>query len=369
MKVAMVVPGGVDRTGVERVIPCLLALVERVARLHELHVFALTQEPRPGRWTLRGAQVHNAGRAPVRAVALAQLVREHRRAPFDVLHGVWAVCGAVAGVAGRLLRRPALVHLTGGDLASVPDIGYGVCRTLGGRTTLRAAAALAAHRTVPSEWMRGLAEARGIRAERLTLGPSLAEWPVRAPVRRDPDAEARILFAASLNRVKDPVTMVRTAAALRARGVRFRLDVVGMDTLNGDVRRCAAALGVDDVVHFHGWKPLAELRGWMERADVLLVTSRHEGDPVVALEAALAGVPTVGTPVGHLPEWAPDAAVTVPFQDPDALADAAAALLKDEDRRLRVAAAAQRHAMNHDADHAAARVLQIYDELTRSPTP
>ena len=90
MKVAMVIPGGVDRGGVERVIPSRLALIQRIARVHELHVFALAQEPAPARWTLLGAQVHNAGRRPVRAVALAQLVREHRRAPFDVLHGMWA---------------------------------------------------------------------------------------------------------------------------------------------------------------------------------------------------------------------------------------------------------------------------------------
>ena len=77
----------------------------------------------------------------------------------------------------------------------------------------------------------------------------------------------------------------------------------------------------------------------------------------------MAGVPTVGTPVGHLPEWAPDAGAVVPFADPDALAAAVAALLGDEERRLRMAAAAQRHAIQHDADHAAARILRIYDEL------
>ncbi|HEU4884599.1 MAG TPA: hypothetical protein VFT45_20255, partial [Longimicrobium sp.] len=120
MKVAMILPGGVDRTGVERVIPSRLALIERVARVHELHVFALTQEPRPARWTLLGAQVHNAGRRPVRVTSLGQIVREHRRAPFDLIHGHWASCGALAGVAGKLLRRPALVHLTGGDVAAIP---------------------------------------------------------------------------------------------------------------------------------------------------------------------------------------------------------------------------------------------------------
>ena len=61
MKIAMLVPGGVDRSGELRVIPAFVALIERLARDHELHVFALHQEARPARWMLRGAHVHNAG--------------------------------------------------------------------------------------------------------------------------------------------------------------------------------------------------------------------------------------------------------------------------------------------------------------------
>lgn len=365
----MVVPGGVDRSGVDRVIPSLLSVMERIARVHELHVFALTQEPRPARWTLRGATVHNAGWRPVRATALAQLLAEHRRAPFQVMHGVWAGCGTVAGAAGRLLRRPVLLHLPGGCVAAIPEIGWGQCLTRGGRATLRFAARTADRVTAPSEWLCAQAAERGIAAERLTYGVALDAWPPLPPRRRAPDAPARLLFVASLNAVKDPATVIQAAARLREMGIEFRLDVLGADLRGGEIQRLASALGLDGIVHFHGVVRQAELRPWMERADLLLLASRSEGDPMVALEAAVAGVPAVGTPVGHLPEWAPDAAAVVPFADPDALAAAAASLLGDEERRLRMAAAAQQHALRHDADHAAARILRIYDELTRASAP
>ena len=368
MKVAMVVPGGVDRGGVDRVIPSLLAVVDRIARVHELHVFALTQEPRPGRWTLHGAHVHNAGLRPVRATAFAQLMAEHRRAPFDVLHGVWAAPGTVAGVAGALLRRPVLLHLPGGCVASLPEIGWGMCRTVAGRATLRLAARTADRVTVPSEWLRGVAAARDILAERVTYGVALDAWPPRAPCRRAPDALARLLFVASLNAVKDPATIIHAAARLRGMGVAFRLDVLGADLRGGQIQRLASSLGLDGIVRFHGVVRHTELRPWMEHADLLLLASRHEGDPMVALEAAVVGVPTVGTPVGHLPEWAPAAATVVPFADPDTLAAAIARILQDEDGRLRMAAAAQRHALRHDADHGAARILRIYDELAQPST-
>ena len=51
MKLAIVTPGGVDESGTERVIPAFLWLIERLARRHDVHVFALSQEPRPRDWT------------------------------------------------------------------------------------------------------------------------------------------------------------------------------------------------------------------------------------------------------------------------------------------------------------------------------
>ena len=307
----MVVPGGVDRSGTERVIPILLAMIERVAAEHELHVFALRQEDSPAAWPLLGATVHNAGTRRPSLRALRDVLAEHRRAPFDVLHGVWVSPGLVAGAAGRLLRRPVLLHLVGGDVAALPEIGYGLQRSRAGRLRLRAAARLASHVTANSGYAVKLAAERGIAAERVPYGVSVRDWPALAPRRRE-----------------------------------------------------AAALGLGERVRFHGFMPQRALRPWMERADVLLVTSRHECGPMVAMEAALAGVPTVGTRVGLLAEWVPDAAVPVPTADPTALADAVAALLGEEDRRLRLADAAQRRALNDDADHAAGRVLDIYRTLT-----
>lgn len=364
MKVAMVVPGGVDRGGTERVVPFLLAMVERVAAAHELHVFSLRQEPRPGTWPLRGATVHNAGGRRPSFRALRDVMAEHRRGAFDVMHGVWSAGGLVAGAAGRLLRRPVLLHLVGGDAASVPEIGYGLQRTRRGRMWLKAAAGMAHHVTAETGYTVRLAAQRGIAAERLPWGVSLREWPARPPRRRAEGEPARLLFVGNLNHVKDPWTLLRAAAALRDRGAAFRLDVIGQDTLGGEIQRLAAELALGEHVRFHGFMPQAALRPWMEQADVLLVTSRHEGVPLVAVEAALAGVPVVGTRVGILTDWAPDAAVPVPTADPEAAAAAVQALLADEDRRLAIAAAAQRRALAEDADHAAARVLEIYRTLT-----
>jgi glycosyltransferase involved in cell wall biosynthesis len=101
----------------------------------------------------------------------------------------------------------------------------------------------------------------------------------------------------------------------------------------------------------------------MEQADVLLVTSRHEAGPLVVLEAAVAGVPTVGTAVGHVAEWAPEAAVAVPVGDAAGLARETASLLDDETRRLALANAAQRRAIEIDAEYTAAAFDRLYRQL------
>src|SRR5215469_1742163 len=66
MRIALFVPGGVDRSGTDRVIPALLALIERLARRHAVLVLALTSAPAIGRYELLGATVHDAGGAPSR---------------------------------------------------------------------------------------------------------------------------------------------------------------------------------------------------------------------------------------------------------------------------------------------------------------
>ena len=73
LKLAVVVPGGVDRSGEYRVIPALLALLERLAHDNEVHVFALAQEPEPGEWDLAGARVHNIGSGSTIARAVAAI--------------------------------------------------------------------------------------------------------------------------------------------------------------------------------------------------------------------------------------------------------------------------------------------------------
>jgi len=359
MKIALLVPGGVDRGGTVKVIPCLLWLIERLAADgHDVHVFASRQEDRPGSWPLLGATVHNVARRPISAWMLRALAAEHRRSRFDVIHAFWSSLGAIGAVAGKLLRIPLVLTLPGGDVVGLDDVGYGALLSRRGRVELMLGARCAAQVNTPSFPMRELAANLGSEAAVVPLGVDLVRWPPTPPRQRDASLPVRLLHVASLNRVKDQPTLLQAMARLRDNGVAFELVAIGCDTLDGAIQRMAERMGL--AIRFLGELPHAELRPWFERADLLVMSSRHEAGPLVTFEAAIAGIPTVGTHVGHIADLSPDAAAAVPVRDAQALSDAVAKLAADEPRRLALAAAAQTIAVRHDAEFTARAFLETY---------
>jgi glycosyltransferase involved in cell wall biosynthesis len=366
MRIALIVPGGVDPSGEYRVIPALLALIRRLAIRNDLHVIALHQEPLPADWEWQGARIHNIGSRHTRLNAIRLLRSLHRRVPFDVVQAIWSgSCGLVAVTAGRLLGVPSAVHIAGGELVALADIAFGGRLTLRGRLrealVLRGAAAITAASAPIIESVTAL----GLEARRLPLGVDLELWPPRAPVRRQPGKLARLIHVASLNSVKDQSTLLRALQALSRSGTAFEMNIVGEDTLRGRIQVLAAELGLADRVRFHGFMTQRQWRPLAEQADLMVLTSRHEAGPLAVLEAAVVGVPTVGTAVGHIAEWAPDAALSAPIGDWDALASAIRRLLDDEDLRLTIAAEAMRRATSEDADYTARHFQGLHESLRR----
>jgi glycosyltransferase involved in cell wall biosynthesis len=363
VKLALLTPGGVDRSGVDRVVPALLWLIERLARRHQVHVFAFAQERDPARWELLGARVHNVGTTRGRRRRLLDwFSAEHRQAPFDLVHAFWAGAGTYAALLGWRHRLPVVLHLAGGELISLPDIGYGGRCTLRGRLAGWMAMAGADRITVASTPMQQLAATRNVTADLVPLGVALDRWPQGSPRSRSASDPARLLHIGDLRPVKDQTTLLMAAAQLRAAGTSLRLDLAGLDTMDGAMQRLADRLGLTPAIRWHGMLGRGALRPLVDEADLLLVSSRHEAGPLAVLEAAVAGVPTVGTAVGHVAEWSPGAALAVPVRDPVALAEAIGALLADEPRRLALAREAQRRATHYDADFTAASFERIYRE-------
>lgn len=360
MKIAVVVPGGVDRSGEVRVVPALLALLKRLAARHEVHVFALRQEAEPGEWWLCGARVHNIGGRATVPRAVRAIVREHGRGRFDLVQSIWSGgCGVVAVAAAKWLGLRSAVHVAGGELVALHDIGYGGRQGWRGRLretyVLRGADVLTAASLPVLDQLAAL----GRKGQRLPLGVDLQAWPPREPRRREGGEPPRLIQVASLNRVKDQACLLQALALLPD----AELDLVGEDTLDGAVQKLAARLGLGQRVRFHGFKTQAELQPLLARAHLHVISSRHEAGPLAALEAAVLGLPSVGTAVGHLAEWAPEAARVVEPGDAAGLAALIAQLAGDEELRLQLAREVQRRALAEDADFSHGEFERLHAEL------
>jgi glycosyltransferase involved in cell wall biosynthesis len=140
------------------------------------------------------------------------------------------------------------------------------------------------------------------------------------------------------------------AAARRLPGVRFVCVGDGSlrDTLVADARR----LGVDDRVAFLGFRP--DVDALLAVCDLVVLPSIYEGLPLALIEAMAAGIAVVATDVGGTSELVIDGetGLLVAVGDPVALADAVAALVGDDARRRRLAAAGRDRAHAHFSSRA-----------------
>jgi glycosyltransferase involved in cell wall biosynthesis len=140
------------------------------------------------------------------------------------------------------------------------------------------------------------------------------------------------------------------------------LRIVGKpatDAYERALRRYVADLGLQHAVTFTGYATDAEVAAAYTSADVLVVTSEHEGFGVPVVEAMAAGLPVVAYDKGAVPEVLGDAGVLVASRDPFALADAIGDLLADSARRTSMAEAGRRRFAELDLPNAADRFVDL----------
>jgi glycosyltransferase involved in cell wall biosynthesis len=203
-------------------------------------------------------------------------------------------------------------------------------------------------------------------------------WAARADALRlefgVPEGAFLLVSVANFRPVKNHRLLIRAAAQV----LRTRADAVlllaGDGPLRENVVRDVRRLGLTGRVRLLGRVP--EAKRLVAAADLLVLSSHHEGLPVVGMEALAAGVPVVSTAVGGVPDLITsgrNGILTEPGS-PDALA---VGILQAMDpavhRRLRDGAA--RTAETIDMAATVEWFDNLYDELAvsarrrRTPVP
>jgi glycosyltransferase involved in cell wall biosynthesis/2-polyprenyl-3-methyl-5-hydroxy-6-metoxy-1,4-benzoquinol methylase len=147
--------------------------------------------------------------------------------------------------------------------------------------------------------------------------------------------------ALRLSPEKQPLLWIDTAARIHRQCGDAAFLLCGIGPMEEQVRRHAAAKGLDGHIQFLGAR--SDIRTVLAASDLVLQTSLQEGTPNVLIEAQACGVPVVTTPAFGAAEAVEDGiSGRVVAGSAAALADAAVSLLRDESARARARVAGPR---------------------------
>jgi glycosyltransferase involved in cell wall biosynthesis len=118
-------------------------------------------------------------------------------------------------------------------------------------------------------------------------------------------------------------------------------------------------------VHVRGWLSEGEVGEMLDRAQVLVLPSRNEGQPMAVLEAMARGLCVIASDVGGLPEMiGGGCGVIVSPDDIDAITAALRLVVHDHELRARYGAAAYTRAVDQfDVSIVWRRLDALYREV------
>jgi len=157
-----------------------------------------------------------------------------------------------------------------------------------------------------------------------------------------------ILFVcvAWLRPEKNPVLLLEAFRRGPASDPRAHLLLVGTGALRSELERQIGASGLQGRVHLLGKR--ADVPEILNAADVFVLSSDYEGNPLSVMEAMAAGKPMICTAVGGVPELVEDGCgLLVPPRDAQALSKAMSHMLENPNARKSMGEKSARRAVEH----------------------
>ena len=295
-----------------------------------------------------------------------------RRRDIQVLHLQGHGSSMFGRLAGRIARRPTIVHVHA-DYRMAPK-GYPwyvrfVDRALAPGTALPL--------SVSDHLVPFLVEDQGFRHERVEVmrnpvdlehfrPPSESEqWEARAEIGVEPTSRVAVAVG-RLDRLKGIDVLLKAWHSLSERRESDILLLVGDGPERSALEDWAEAHGLQNV-RFFGQR--SDVRAMLWAADLMVMPSRQEAMPMAALEALGCGVPVIGSRAGGIPEIVRDGenGMLVPVEDAEALSVAIERVLSDEARRQLLSGGAARLIEPYGLDRFVAKLESRYRALAGLP--
>lgn len=328
----LLVTKGLDIGGIERIVVDLALGLARRGAAPEVAVVNDRRDGLMGTLDAARVPVHRLGGTDriggAGAWHLARLAAARR---FDVVHVHGPLPAIVARLAPR--HRPVVTtsHTLWRGLRAPARVGWRL-------TASRDAAAVAVSAAVAASLPRAVAAHTRVIPH--GVDPEAIAAALAAAGTRDESPDVVTAVAVASHRdVKNYPNLLRAIRLARDAGAPVRLVAVGEGPDLERHRALARDLGLAGVVTFEA--PIPDALGVIASADVLVVASDFEGQPLVVSEALALGRPVVATAVGRVPELvSPGVGRVVPPDDAEALGAALAELALDHALRRTMGATA-----------------------------
>jgi glycosyltransferase involved in cell wall biosynthesis len=339
------------------------------------YVQVMQQTPLWTNWNIRLVVTHRGGSAGAKIVSFAHgallFVVELIRLRPNVVH-LHTASGASFARKAILLwlswpaRVPVVLHMHGSRIQNYYDNAPRAIRALIRSTLCHASAVVALGEVRAARW-RAIAP-----SARIAVIPNAVQPAHRAA----PSTSGESVHVVFLGRIGDHKGVFRLLDAW----AQFIGDAdvtsipPGAATLtlagDGEVQRArdrVRELHLQDSVEVSDWLSEGEAGELLDRADVLVLPSISEGQPMAVLEAMARGLCVVASSVGGLPEMIGDGCgVIIPPLDTEAITAALRLVVTDDELRARCGAAAYaRVAEQYDVRVVWRQLDELYSEVSR----
>jgi len=298
----------------------------------------------------------------------ATLLDAYRHRP-DVIHAHWILpMGLIGVIVGRLLDIPVVVTTHGSDafgLRSRPA-------TRLKRWTLKHCAAWTANSRQTADALP--VDSLGTRNEIIPMGIDVRHFSHDRPHSdKQVDRGATLLYVGRFARVKGIETLLEAFARVLEKRPDVRLLLVGDGAQRPFLETECKRLDIVDRVTFHGMATYDELPALYAQADLFILPSRPqpggetEGQGLVCLEAAAAGLPVIASDTGGIRQFVRDGITgrLVPPGDPEALAETILEIMGNPSEAAALATRAQTEARKHDWSIIAERFSRLYETVVK----
>jgi glycosyltransferase involved in cell wall biosynthesis len=215
---------------------------------------------------------------------------------------------------------------------------------------MRVARQLPRHLTVSQNSKKDITAQMGVDPETLHIVPVGVDQQQFRPLPHIARVPGRLMTTASADvPLKGLTYLIEALAKVRTERPDAHLVVIGRPRHKSAVPAQLERLGLDGAVEFVSGVSDERIVELYAEAELAVVPSLYEGFSLPAVEAMACGVPLVATTGGALPEVVGtngESALTVPPQDPSALATAIVRALDDADLRDRLGEGGRRRVLD-----------------------